>query len=161
MHKKVVQCEFETVDGIEQLAPNDKLIFQSAIEACDKAYAPYSNFFVGAATLAEDKVYTGSNQENAAYPSGICAERSLIYWFGANFPNTSINTIAIAARENNSAYDLPVTPCGACRQALLEYEIKQKHPIRLIFRGSDKKIWISPSVSNLLPFAFTEKNLHE
>ena len=160
-NKKVVQCEFDIVTHIELLAPDDKLIFQSAVEACDNAYAPYSNFFVGAATLVKGKIYKGNNQENAAYPSGMCAERSLIYWLGANFPDTIIHTIAIAAKKNSIDYDVPITPCGACRQALLEYEVKQSSPIRLIFRGVDKNIWISSSIKNILPIAFTEANLHE
>ncbi len=161
MPKKIVQSEFEVFDDINALSENDQILFKSAIKACDNAYAPYSHFFVGAATRVEGKIYFGNNQENAAYPSGICAERSLIYWLGANFPHTQIDVIAVAAREESSNHDLPVTPCGACRQALLEYEIKQKKPIKLLFRGSDKKIWVSPSINNLLPIAFTEDNLHE
>lgn len=160
MQKHIQRSEFLIFNALNDLEKKDKELFESACNACDKAYAPYSKFHVGASTRVNGKIYFGNNQENAAYPSGMCAERALIYWLGANFPDTPISTIAIAAKHKDQTEDLAVTPCGACRQALSEYEQRQKSPIKLIFRGTKNKIWMAPSISTLLPLAFSEENLH-
>ncbi len=153
------QLSFTVYDTPAELPETYQALFKAAQQACQKAYAPYSNFWVGAALQIEGDIIVGNNQENAAYPSGMCAERTLIYWAGANHPNATIEAIAIAAKHPDEPYDLPVTPCGACRQALSEYEIRQQQSIPLIFRGSDQKIWIAPSIAVLLPLAFSASNL--
>lgn len=126
----------------------------------DNAYAPYSGFFVGAALLLENgEIVKGSNQENAAYPSGLCAERVAVFSASANFPGVRIKTIAISARSQKNKLDYPVSPCGACRQVLLEYEFNQKEPIKLLLSGTSGKIYMVEKVRDLLPLSFTADDL--
>ena len=126
-----------------------------AIKIKKTAYAPYSNFSVGAAILLDnDAVVIGNNQENAAYPSGMCAERVAIYSTGARYPNATIVQIAISASSSKKVVDKPVGPCGSCRQAIAEYEFKQKSPIQLIFMGEKGKIMKAESLKDLLPLSF-------
>jgi cytidine deaminase (EC 3.5.4.5) len=133
---------------------------QEAIKTREDAYAPYSNFLVGAALLLEDNtIVRGNNQENAAYPSGLCAERVAIYHAGAQHPHLSIKTIAITAGPRQGAFVTPVPPCGACRQSILEYESKQKEAIRLLFMGTTGEIYEAQSMNDLLPFSFSKEYL--
>jgi len=135
-------------------------LMEHAIAARKKAYAPYSNFFVGAAlALNNGEIITGSNQENASYPSGLCAERTAIFYAGAKYPNATILTIAISAASQNKKTDMPIPPCGACRQSIAEYETKQKTPIQLYFMGETGQVIKSNSLNNLLPFGFSGSNL--
>lgn len=143
-----------------ELHQADKNLLQIAQRACATAYAPYSKFYVGAAILLENgTVISGSNQENAAYPSGLCAERTAIFAAASNYADQVIKTIAISAHPADNATFLPITPCGACRQVILEYENKQQQPIRLLMQGPTNKIYIIPSVSTLLPLQFTTDSL--
>lgn len=138
-----------------QLLAEEQRLLEQAFKAKEKAYAPYSKFSVGAAILLEnDIIVTGNNQENAAYPSGMCAERVAIWNVGSNHPNQIIKKIMIVAGSKNYVVDQPVGPCGACRQTLLEYEINQKQPIELFFMGSVGKIIKVNSIKALLPFSF-------
>lgn len=142
----------------EHELPHDlKQLVDRAKEMTYKSYAPYSHFSVGAAILlANGEIITGANQENAAYPSGTCAERSACYYANANHPGERFVAIAIAARDSSGEYVTdPVAPCGACRQALLEYETLGKQPVRVILVGRDK-VYIIESVAALLPLAFSE-----
>ena len=140
----------------QELDKFDIQLLEKAKQACNTAYAPYSNFHVGAALLLDNrKIILGSNQENAAYPSGLCAERTAIFAAGSNHPEQKIMAIAVVASKQSTQGFVPVAPCGACRQAILEYEVKQEAPIRLIMQGKSNKIYISPSVSNLLPVQFS------
>ncbi|WP_299017476.1 cytidine deaminase [uncultured Polaribacter sp.] len=140
---------------IEELATADKNLMQQAILARKKAYAPYSKFNVGAALLlANGKIITGNNQENAAYPSGLCAERVAVYYAGAQYPGVKINKLAISASSNITRVDKPVGPCGACRQALAEYEITQKQPFPILFTGEVGEVIKTNSLADLLPFSF-------
>lgn len=141
----------------EELADADRELVDKAREATHRSYAPYSHFYVGAAIRLDDGiVVTGSNQENVAFPSGTCAERTACYYAHSAHPDTAFNTIAIAARQaDGGEIAVPVAPCGACRQALLEYELLAGHDVRVILVGS-KDVCILPSVRALLPFAFTE-----
>lgn len=149
---------FEVFENMESLSAEDKKLLNAAIEAADKAYAPYSNFKVGAALMLENgKIFTGNNQENAAYPSGLCAERVAIFHAGSQEPNSKI--ICMAVTTLTSSNYVPVSPCGACRQSMLEYEVKFTHPIRLIMGGKQGKVIISPSIQNLLPLSFSSQNL--
>lgn len=144
----------------DELPEMDKNLFIQAQQASKNAYAPYSQFLVGAALLLEDgKVLLGNNQENAAYPSGLCAERTAIFAAGANYPTVRITAIAIAACKATDQVFLPVTPCGACRQAILEYETRQDQSIRLIMPGSNNTIYVAPSIRTLLPLQFSRNNL--
>ncbi len=131
-----------------------------AEEAREKSYSPYSQFRVGAAVLLEDgTVITANNQENAAYPSGMCAERIAVWYAGAQHPGKKIMKIYITARSEKQVLNEPIPPCGACRQSIAEYEKKQKTPIEIWFSGETGKIWKSPSLENLLPFVFDKSKL--
>ncbi len=141
----------------EELSDNDRSLVDAARRAIAGAYAPYSNFKVGAAIrLDNGLVITGANQENAAFPSGTCAERSACYYAGANYPDAKFDTIAIAAVEpSGKEIKSPVAPCGACRQALLEYEKLAGHKVPVFLVGSNE-IYRLPSVASMLPLAFSE-----
>ena len=133
---------------------------QEAKNAINSAYAPYSHFQVGAAILlANGKVVIGNNQENAAYPSGMCAERVAVWSAASRYPDVVIKKIAIAVKSKNQEIDQPVAPCGACRQSLLEYEVKQKEPIEVFFMGEIGKVIKANSLKDLLPFSFDQSFL--
>lgn len=145
------------VAKFEELSDTDRHLVELARKATYRSYSPYSHFRVGAAiALDNGEIVTGANQENVAYPSGTCAERSACFYAGARYPEAKFLTIAIAARDTNGNFvATPIAPCGACRQALLEYEMRAGHPVRVILTAADS-LYILPSVSSLLPFAFTE-----
>lgn len=152
--------KFSVYQSDNELEPVDRDLLQKAFEAKKKAYAPYSNFSVGASLLLENgNVVQGNNQENAAYPSGICAERVAIWNAASKFPNIKIQKIFICASSKNRTVDEPVAPCGACRQTILEYETKQGKNIEIFFTGESGKIIKSNSMNDLLPFAFTNASL--
>jgi len=139
-----------------ELAGADRELVTAAKRATESSYAPYSKFHVGAAIRLDDgTIVTGSNQENAAFSSGTCAERSACFGAAANHPGRSMDAIAIAAYTNGGFQRKPISPCGACRQALLEYEHNQGHPMRVILYGDDE-CFLLPSVASLLPLCFTE-----
>ncbi len=147
-------------DTISQLSEEDASLLQKAIEARKKAYAPYSKFNVGAAILLDnDKIITGNNQESAAYPSGMCAERVAIWKAGSEYPNMIVKKIAITAASSITNVNKPVGPCGACRQTLSEYEINQKQPIEILFTGETGAIIKTESLLSLLPFSFDSSYL--
>ena len=148
---KITYQEFETLD---QLDPKDKELAQAAIEATSLSYAPYSNFNVGAAVSFEDgEIIKGSNQENAAYPSGICAERTALFYASACRPDKAMTGIAIAASQNGNLLNTPVSPCGACRQVMAQYQFKSKRPMQVLLVGATK-IWKFEKVDDLLPLIF-------
>ena len=131
-----------------------------AFEARSKAYAPYSKFTVGAAILLDNGIVVqGSNQENAAYPSGLCAERVAIYYAGANYPNAKIVKMFITASPQDRDLEEPIPPCGSCRQAIAEYEFKQDTPIAIFFMGAKGDIYKSDSLKNILPLIFDKNHL--
>ena len=147
-------------NDIEELSKDDKLLMNKAIDARKKAYAPYSKFNVGAALLLENgEIVLGNNQENAAYPSGMCAERVAIWAAGATYPGVKIIKLAISASSTITKVDKPVGPCGACRQSLSEYEIKQKQAFPLLFMGEVGEIVKTESLLSLLPFSFDSSYL--
>ena len=150
-----IESTFEIYDSIKELEPSAQALLQKAAEARKKAYAPYSKFLVGAALELENgKLISGSNQENASYPSGLCAERTAVYYAGAEFPNQKILRMAIVAGSSITPTTKPIPPCGACRQALSEYEVKQNTPMKLYFMGTSGQIAVSKSVENILPWIF-------
>ena len=160
MNKKVLSVEWEVYDRKEDLPTSDAQLLDAAFEAVQHAYAPYSGFSVGAALQLEDgEVIKGNNQENAAYPSGLCAERIAFFWAGANYPGKKIKAVAITAFSQKVSTDHPITPCGACRQSMLEYEMNQGENITIIMQGSTGKIYRMEGVKNLLPLYFNEDGL--
>lgn len=159
--KKVQHSITYTVfDTLEEVPELERGLLEKAIESKENAYAPYSNFSVGAAILLDNgTVVVGNNQENAAYPSGLCAERVAIFHASANFPKSKFLKIAIAASSSLKKVHRPVGPCGSCRQAIAEYEHKQDTPIEIIFMGETGGIIKTDSLSDLLPLGFNNSFL--
>ena len=158
MKKISITTDFDVFESIQELPEIIQNLMQEAIVIRKKAYAPYSNFKVGTALLLDNgKIILGSNQENAAYPSGLCAERVAIYQAGTLYPEAKIIKIAISAASGNSSTSAPIPPCGSCRQSIAEYEIKQNTPIEIYFMGEIGSIYKSDSLKNLLPLLF-DKN---
>jgi len=152
-----IQTEIKNFSDRTQLPIQEAELLKIAHEAAKNAYAPYSNFKVGAAILLKNgQVIFGNNQENAVYPSGMCAERVALFYAGAQFPDTPIAKIAITAIGTEKEVNQPVPPCGNCRQALLEYEIKFSEPIEVIMSGEKGEVYIIKSVAELLPLSFTK-----
>ena len=146
--------------NLSELSTEDQMLMNKAIEARGNAYAPYSKFHVGAALLLDNgEIVLGNNQENAAYPSGMCAERVAIWQAGSLFPGVKIKKLAISASSTITKVDKPIGPCGACRQTLSEYEINQKEPFPVIFMGEVGEIVKTPSLLSLLPFSFDSSYL--
>jgi len=155
-----ITTTFKVFEDQTQLPENIQSLVQQAIEIRKKAYAPYSHFRVGAAiALDNGKIVLGSNQENAAYPSGLCAERVAIYQAGAIYPDAKIVTIAISAASDSNPTLTPIPPCGSCRQSIAEYEFKQDAPIEIYFMGETGEVYKSNSINNLLPLSFNSTSL--
>ncbi len=155
MQQKKVSSTIKIYDQFKELPQAIQTLFQEAEKARDKAYAPYSNYRVGAALhLASGKIVTGNNQENAAYPSGLCAERTALFYAGAQYPEDPITALVVSVKSAHKTIDHPSPPCGACRQALAEYEFKQEHPIAIYFKGEVGKIYQVDALIDLLPLAF-------
>jgi cytidine deaminase len=159
--KKIkIEAEFEIYDSVSSLPSEVKELMNKAHQARENAYAPYSYFKVGAAVLLDSgEIVTGNNQENAAFPSGLCAERVAMFYAGANYPGTSVNALAITARSLNHKVVNPTPPCGSCRQALAEYEVNQKSPVAVYFMGETGKVVKAASVKDLLPLLFDSSYL--
>ena len=154
MTNKEIKIAYTEYTSLDELNPQDRTIVDSAIEATASAYAPYSNFQVGAAVRFEDgEIIKGSNQENAAYPSGICAERTALFYASANRPNVPMNALAIAAAQKGKLIPNPVAPCGACRQVMIQYQLKSGCPMKVVLIGAEK-IYEFDNVEALLPFVF-------
>ena len=151
---------FEELDAVADLTPAEQTIWQAARDATKHSYAPYSGFHVGAALLlADGSVFTGTNQENAAYPSGLCAERTALFGLAAARPGHSpIVGMAVAARPSDGDFG-PALPCGACRQVMLEYETRQGQAITLLLPGRDGTMLRFSSLSALMPFNFSADDL--
>ena len=160
MKKVEIKTQITIFDSIEELPNSIKELMGKAIESKQKAYAPYSKFKVGAAFLLDNgAIITGSNQENAAYPSGMCAERVAIWRAASEYPKQKIISLAITASSSSQLTKKPVAPCGACRQTLSEYELKQKDKIEVFFMGEVGKIIKTDSIIDLLPIAFDKSFL--
>ena len=155
-----IESVLTVFDNLNELPKDIIELMQEAIEARQNAYAPYSKFYVGAAILLDNgEVVTGSNQENASYPSGLCAERTAVYYAGAKYPNAKMLKMAITAASQNQKTESPIPPCGACRQALAEYEVRQKESIEIYFMGETGQVVKSESLANLLPLVFDKSAL--
>ena len=154
MTSKEIRIAFNEYESLDQLDPRDKELAEAAIEATKTSYAPYSRFNVGAAVrLDNGTIVKGSNQENAAYPSGICAERTTMFYASATYPEATMTTLAIAASQEGIVCENPVSPCGACRQVMAQYQLKGGRNLEIILIGSTK-IWKFEKVDDLLPLIF-------
>jgi cytidine deaminase len=155
-----INTEFTVYNSPADLNNEDQELLDLARKSSAMAYAPYSNFYVGAAVLLENGLtVTGNNQENAAYPSGLCAERVAVFHASSQHPGVKIKAVAISVKSKEKIISRPVSPCGACRQSLSEYEVRFASPIRVIMAGEKGEVYISESISNLLPLTFTSNDL--
>ncbi len=158
MKKIEIKSDIEFLQ-MEELSEEDRFLVESAIKATDNSYAKYSNFHVGAALLLDDgSVVIGANQENAVFPLGLCAERTAIFAAQAHYPERSILKLAIAAKNQNGLMSKPVSPCGSCRQVILEMEERYNQPIRILLYGTDG-VYAVNSVKDLLPLCFVEDSM--
>lgn len=150
---------YQEYDSPEEMSPQDQALVAAAYDAKLGSYSPYSHFQVGAALLLEDgTVVKGANQENVAYPSGLCAERTAMFAAGARYPEVPFKTLVIVASDHGVTCEYPASPCGSCRQVMAEYQKKHKHPIQIILVGS-KRIRKFSRVEDLLPFIFDSLTL--
>ena len=155
-----IESKLYVFESLDELPQDVQSLMSQAVESREHAYAPYSKFNVGAALLLDNgEVITGSNQENASYPSGLCAERTAVYYAGAKFPKAKILKMAITAASQKQKTTKPIPPCGACRQAIAEYEVKQNSPIEIYFMGETGNVVKSNSLANLLPLVFDKSVL--
>ena len=159
MTEKQIITKIYEYDSVEELNEKDRILVEEAKKITKNSYAPYSNFKVGAAVLLENgKILTGTNQENAAYPSGLCAERVALFYANSEYPDVAVNAIAVAVKTNNNFLETPAPPCGSCRQVLLETETRFKTPIKVIL-AADKKVQIIENAKSLLPINFDDSFL--
>lgn len=163
MSKKIeIKSEITEYDSLDDLPDSDRTLLDAAGKAADTAYAPYSHFNVGAAVLLDSgEVVAGNNQENVAYPSGLCAERVALFSVGAHHPDVPVKAIAITAKSDHFTIDEPLAPCGACRQVMVECETKYGKNIRIILRGQEGKVYVINSVSDILPLSFSSDKLKQ
>ena len=160
MKETKYEFSYQVYDDISELSDQDAWLLNEAKAITARAYAPYSNFHVGAvAMLANGEIVAGTNQENASYPVGICAERVLLGSVATLHQDVEVQSIAISYSSDSIKSNHPISPCGMCRQALLEYETRLKKPIRLVLGGLEGKVFIIESARLLLPFAFTSDEL--
>lgn len=160
MKELTIKTSFQVYDSIEELNFESKNLMNQAIEARKTAYAPYSNFSVGCALLLDNgEIIKGTNQENAAYPSGLCAERVAIFYAGSQYPNAKVLKLCITASPKERDSDIPIPPCGSCRQSIAEYEFKQDSLIEIYFMGAKGEVYKSNSLKNLLPLVFDKNHL--
>ena len=158
--KTELNIKYELLDNETALSPEDLALLQLARKTSAGAYAPYSNFLVGAAAMLNNgEIVTGTNQENASYPVGICAERVLLSAAAVLHPNEPIARLAISYSNLNGLSNKPISPCGICRQSLLEYEDRMKQGFKIIMSGLTGKILIISSAAALLPFSFGSSDL--
>ena len=160
MNKEEYHFNYAVYDSIEALDPGDAALLAEARKVTAAAYAPYSRFNVGAvARMANGQTVAGTNQENASYPAGLCAERVLLSSAATLFPDMAIETMAISYHNMNGESDHPISPCGICRQSLAEYQERTKHPIRLLLSGMQGKIYVIENAGMLLPLSFGSADL--
>ena len=157
MKHRAITIRIAEYQHLDELSDEQANLVKRAIESAKQAYAPYSDFRVGAALfLANGEIITGNNQENAAYPSGLCAERVAIFYAGANYPEVSVKMMAVTALKDGELQEEPVSPCGGCRQVMLEKETQGENPMEIILYGT-KKIQILKRATDLLPLPFALK----
>lgn len=160
MRKEQFICPYQVFDSMDELPKEDAELLRRAHEATKSSYAPYSKFHVGAAVrLANGAIVTGNNIENAAYPSGLCAERVTLFSAMAQYPGVAFETLALTAHSETKTIDEPVAPCGACRQVMVEAEQLSKQPLRVICQGETGPIMVFDGIESLMPFIFLDKFL--
>ncbi len=160
MDRKKISFELSVYESADELSEEHRNLLELASSASNDAYAPYSEFRVGAALLLSNgETVTGNNQENASSPSGLCAERVAIFYAGAKYPGMAVKAIAIFAASSKIKVDKPATPCGNCRQAIIEYEQRQQQPIEIIMAGESGPVYHCESMADLLPMAFGNSDL--
>jgi cytidine deaminase len=160
MKKKEITIKITEFAETKELSLSDQKLLQQAAESARKSYAPYSEFHVGAAVLLENgKVICGSNQENAAYPAGLCAERVALFYANSQYPGVKVLALAIAAHADHFVIDKPISPCGTCRQVIAETENRQQSKIKILMRGESGPVNSVEGIENLLPLTFYEEKL--
>jgi cytidine deaminase len=158
--KLSILAEFDVYSSISDLNKSEAELIKLAKGAIKNAYAPYSEFKVGAAVLlANGEIITGNNQENAAYPSGLCAERVALFYASSQYPGVVVKSIAIAVKSKKTIIKEPLSPCGSCRQVIAEYENLNKKPIKIIMTGEKGPVYVAKSIESLLPLMFSKKYL--
>ena len=158
MKERKIEIEYQFAQ-FEELSLQEQKLVEKAKAATSNSYANYSHFNVGAACLlADGQIVIGANQENAAFPSGLCAERTAVFAAQANHPELAITTLAIAAKNERGFLKDPISPCGACRQVILEIEDRYKQPVRILLYGTEG-IYCFKSIKDLLPFSFVDANM--
>ena len=161
MSKKRFSVDYEEFASVQEMSAEDQQLVALALEAQKGSYSPYSHFQVGAALrLADGTILKGANQENAAYPSGLCAERTVLFYAGANYPDVAADTLAIAGSDHGVLCESPVSPCGSCRQVMAEYQKKHGKHLKIILVGS-KRIRVFQRVEDLLPFIFDSLKMEQ
>lgn len=160
MNKETISLEMEVYESIEDLEERDARLLRAARSETKNAYAPYSQFRVGAAALLTNgELVKGTNQENASFPAGICAERVLLSTASSLFPGMAIESLAISYDNINGNSDKPISPCGICRQSIYEFQSRTKHPIRIIMGGQEGKIFVLENAASLLPMVFGAEDM--
>ncbi len=161
MKRHEIQINLQEYQSVEEFSEKEQQVIRVALDTMKKAYARYSHFYVGAAVLLDNgEIIAGNNQENAAFPSGLCAERVALFYANAKYPETAVSLLVVAAGQKNTITSEPATPCGACRQVMLEAELRFKKPIKIIMVGQNK-IYALNSVKELLPLSFDPDLLTE
>lgn len=154
MTTKELKIKYTEYASVEEMSIEDRKLVEASIDAIKGSYAPYSHFNVGAAVLLDDgTIVKGANQENAAYPSGLCAERTAMFAAGANYPDNDMLALAVVASQNGEICPEPAAPCGACRQVMAQYQTKSGKDLAVILVGS-KSLWKFDRVDDILPFIF-------
>jgi cytidine deaminase len=160
MRKEKFICPYQVYDAMEELPQQDAELMRLAHEATKSSYAPYSKFYVGAAVrLANGEIVTGNNIENAAYPSGLCAERVAMFAAMAKYPGVAFEALAVTAHSATKTINEPVAPCGACRQVMVEVEQQSKQPLRVLCQGETGPVMVFDGIESLMPFIFLDKFL--
>ncbi len=160
MNTKEIKIIITEFTGTSELPEEERNLLQQAVKSASNSYAPYSEFHVGAAVLLENgEIICGSNQENAAYPSGLCAERVALFYANSKYPGVKVKTLAISAHADHFVIDKPISPCGTCRQVIAETENRQKSKIRMLMQGETDIINMTEGIASLLPLTFYEEKL--
>ncbi|HET9747465.1 MAG TPA: cytidine deaminase [Chitinophagaceae bacterium] len=160
MKENKIEITYKVYEDISELPKEDAWLLNEARDVTKQAYAPYSNFYVGAAAkLVNGEIVVGTNQENASYPVGLCAERTLLASASALYPGIAIDTMAVSYHSENGNSNQPIAPCGMCRQYLQEYEWRVSRPIKLILAGFEGKVFVFEKASYLLPLGFTSESM--
>jgi cytidine deaminase len=161
MDKQTLQIHYTLFNNEKELSEQDSFLLDKARQASENAYAPYSDFRVGAAVLLDNNIIvTGNNQENASYPLGLCAERVALFSAMSQYPEQKVLTIAVYGNPKHFELKHYLPPCGGCRQVMLEYELKGKQKIRMLLAGNSGKIMMVEGIDNLLPFQFSSKDMN-